>query len=156
MFGVVALAGLMLALPQITQAGTPPKIDSRYVINGGEVYDTKSDLTWQRCSVGLHWIEGLGCKGVAKKEFTFDEAQHQATKKWRIPNKVELSSLTVIKNKGPKIDLVAFPDMTEGMGYWTSQPLTSKLAWDIHFDDGEVYDTYRSDDRALRLVRSGR
>jgi hypothetical protein len=93
MFGLVVFAGLALVLPQIAQAGTPSKTDSRYVINGGEVYDTKTNLTWQRCSVGLHWGEGRGCTGAGNKVFTFDEVPYQATKRWRIPDKDELSSL---------------------------------------------------------------
>lgn len=153
---LLLLAGLVLMIPPPAKADTSSKINSRYVIKGGEVYDTRTNLTWQRCSVGLHWTERSGCKGAAKKEFTFDEAQHQATKNWRIPNKDELASLVVEKRKCPQIDLDAFPDMIEGQWYWTSQPLTSKLGWDVHFDEGETYETYRSDERMLRLVRSGR
>lgn len=150
------LAGLVLMTMPSAKADTLSKINSRYVIKGGEVYDTKTNLTWQRCSVGLHWTERSGCKGSAKKEFTFNEAQYQATKAWRIPNKEELESLIVEKSKGAQIDLDAFPDMIEGLWYWTCQPLTLKLGWDVHFDDGEAYEAYRSDERMLRLVRSGR
>jgi hypothetical protein len=153
---LLLLAGVAILISLPAKADTTSKINSRYVINGGEVYDTKTNLTWQRCSVGLHWTERSGCKGAAKKEFTFDEAQYRATKIWRIPDKEELESLIVEKRKGAKIDLDAFPDMKEGMEYWTCQPLTLKLGWSVNFDDGENYDTYRSDELMLRLVRSGR
>jgi hypothetical protein len=147
--------GLALLLPSLAHAEAAGS-DFRFVIKGGEVYDTRTNLTWQRCSVGLHWTKRGGCMGVAKKEFTFADAQQQATKNWRVPGKDELESLIADKRKGTRIEVEAFPDMEEGTWYWTSEMFTNKLGWDVHFDDGEAYETYLSDERMVRLVRSGK
>ena len=50
---------------------------ARYVLKGGEAYDKKTDLTWQRCSIGQRWKEGTGCVGVIK-QLDWDESMKQA------------------------------------------------------------------------------
>jgi hypothetical protein len=40
---------------QNNQDEDTPKARTRYDIKGGEVFDKKSNLTWQRCSVGQTW-----------------------------------------------------------------------------------------------------
>lgn len=85
-------------------ASTQAKTNSRYVINGGEVYDQNTDLTWNRCSVGQHWRDGVGCVGVIK-EFTFGEALQLADGTGHVPNKDELGTLIdyeQLKNKQPQ------------------------------------------------------
>ena len=115
--------GLSFAADKKHKSGNAQaKPNSRYVINGGEVYDQKTDLTWNRCSVGQHWREGTGCVGVIK-EFTFGEALQLADGTWHVPNKDELGTLIDyerLKNKQPPmIDVVAFPDMDfSKLVYW--------------------------------------
>jgi len=135
-----------------------PKANSRYVIKGGEVYDKKTDLTWQRCSVGQHWQESGGCAGDVKT-FRFSEALRQASGAWRVPSKAELRSLLVHKQKGKqksRIDEIAFPDMDENkLLYWTNMPMDAH-GWYIRFSDGYIsYGAYRESEAAVRLVRSG-
>jgi hypothetical protein len=144
-------------------AQNAPVANPRYVIQGDTVYDKKTDLTWQRCSVGQQWAEGTGCVGVVKT-FTFEDAQRQGDGTWRAPAKKELATLIDQKRKTqrqpPTIDVDAFPGMDlKKLVYWTST--TDKadgvsLAWDVNFlvGDSKYYD-FRSFTNAVRLVRSG-
>jgi hypothetical protein len=120
------------------------------------VYDTKTDLTWLRYSVGQDWVDGLGCIGV-KKIFTFNEAQQQANEIWRVPSKSELSSI-IEEYRDPTIDQDAFPDMTEGLCYWTSTEDNDEYAWyvSLGFSRGYVGARDRENTCAVRLVRSGK
>jgi hypothetical protein len=135
---------------------TSAQTKARFQINGDEVYDTKTDLTWLRYSVGQDWADGLGCIGV-KKIFTFNEAQQQANGIWHVPSKSELSSI-IEEYKDPTIDQDAFPDMTEGLGYWTSTEDNDEYAWyaSLGFSRGNVRCKHRENLYAVRLVRSGR
>ena len=128
---------------------------SRYVVQGGEVYDKKTDLTWARCSVGQHWKEGIGCAGIVKT-MTWDEAQRQGGGVWRVPTKDELLTLVATACKNPSINEDVFPDMDlEKPWYWTSTTDGASVAWDVYFPDGTVYNHYRTDTLAVRLVRGG-
>ena len=149
------IMGLMLTLivgstfAQATSAANP-----RYVIRGGEVYDKKTDLTWQRCSVGQYWVEGTGCVGIVK-EFTFDDAQRNDRAGWRVSSKDELVTLHMPKTS-IEIDEVAFPDMDPRYTwYWTSTPNGATFGWAVHFNSGSVDYYGRSYTYAVRLVRGG-
>ena len=124
------------------------------------VYDKKTNLTWQRCSVGQRWVEGTGCVGVVKT-FTFDAAKQQGDAKWRVPTKGKLATLIDWNRKTnkqkPASDEVAFPDMDlENLVYWSSTPRDASNAWFVSFERGYIYYGYRSTPRAVRLMRSGR
>lgn len=134
-----------------------PTADSRYVIQGETVYDKKTDLTWQRCSVGQRWVEGTQCVGVIKT-FTFDDVQQQGGEMWRVPTKDELATLIGQNRKTnkqkPTIDEVAFPDMNlENLAYWSRTPNGASVAWDV-FLIGNT-DAFRGITFAVRLVRGG-
>lgn len=141
-------------------AQSAPAANSRYVIQGETVYDKKTNLTWQRCSVGQRWVEGTGCAG-AIKTFTFDAAKQQADGMWRVPPKGKLATLIDRNRKTnrqkPASDDVAFPDMDlENLVYWSSTPRDASNAWFVSFERGYIYYDYRSTPRAVRLMRSGR
>lgn len=153
----VLVAGV-IASPFAYAEKHAPASKSRYVIKGGEVYDKKTELTWQRCSIGQHWKDDAGCVGVVK-EFTFDQAQQQASGQWRVPSKDELATLIDYKKaeakQKPTIDEDAFPDMDESkLWYWTSTPEGASLGRGVSFLDGVHYGG-RSEAYAVRLVRSG-
>lgn len=135
-------------------------VDSRYVIQGETVYDKKTNLTWQRCSVGQRWVDGTGCVGVIKT-FAFDAAMQQGDGTWRVPPKGKLATLIDRNRKTnkqkPASDEVAFPDMDlENLVYWSSTPRDASNAWFVSFERGYIYYDYRSTPRAVRLMRSGR
>jgi hypothetical protein len=132
----------------------------RFSIQGDTIYDTKTGLTWQRCSVGRQWVERAGCVGRIKV-MTFEDAQRQGDATWRVPTKEELASL-IDRNKGaqgqkPTIDEMVFPDMSlDRLWYWTSTPSDPSLAYYVDFHAGfTYYGGYRSDTNAVRLVRGG-
>jgi Protein of unknown function (DUF1566) len=128
---------------------------SRYVVKGDEVYDKKTDLTWQHCSVGQHWKEGAGCVGVIK-QMTWEEAKAQAQGGWRLPSKDELTTLLAANCSKPAINEEIFPDMElDKLWYWTSSENGSFLAWLVNFADGNSNSYDRTDTGAVRLVRGG-
>ncbi|EOX1813916.1 DUF1566 domain-containing protein [Vibrio cholerae] len=136
-------------------ASTPAKavvIDGRYRDNGnGTITDSKTNLTWMRCSLGQQWT-GNTCAGVAggtkwddalKTAMTFSYAGHSD---WRVPTVDELDTLVqcsegrspsvrpngefVADTSGvclgdnyqrPTINIRAFPN-TPGDYYWSSSP----------------------------------
>jgi hypothetical protein len=129
--------------------------DSRYVIQGGEVYDTRTKLTWARCSVGQEW-KNEHCVG-AVSTFTFVSAQKQASSGWRVPTKDELVTLIDPDRKSfPAIDMAAFPDMDANHPwYWSSTPNGTAIAWYVDFTDGYTSGFVDGiNTLAIRLVRS--
>jgi hypothetical protein len=129
--------------------GSPPKAhNGRFTINGGEVYDWKTGLTWQRCSGGQSLQEGH-CSGTPTR-YTFEAAQKLIGNGWRLPGPKELGSL-VNYSVNPRriIDSSAFPGMSLGpiLGYWTGESHTDCVDDDrvgcavvVNFDrGGEVF-----------------
>lgn len=128
---------------------------TRYDIKGELVYDRKTDLTWQRCSVGQHWKEGVGCVGVIR-QMSWEEAKAQAQNGWRLPSKDELTTLLAPNCTKPAINEQAFPDMElDKLWYWTSSENGSFLAWLVNFADGNSNSYDRTDTGSVRLVRGG-
>ncbi len=138
-------------------ASTPAKavvIDGRYRDNGnGTITDSKTNLTWMRCSLGQQWT-GTTCAGVAmemnwndalKTAMSYSYAGHSD---WRVPTVDELDTL-VYCSKGrrpsarpngelvfdtngrclgdnyqkPTINITAFPNTSNSL-YWSSSPGT--------------------------------
>ena len=151
-------------------------IDSRYVIKGDSVYDKKTNLTWQRCSVGQKW-DGARCAGNAER-FTFDDAHNLGDQAWRVPTKDELASLIDQNRKAkglkPMINITVFPNSE--VVYWSSTIDTGKSnliagifakstkstldpslthGWLVHFNAGDVFSMMRGGTFAVRLVRVG-
>jgi hypothetical protein len=141
--------------------------DPRYVINGGEVYDKETNLTWQRCSVGQRW-GGASCIGVIRN-LGWGETMQQANGSWRLPSPNELLSLLTANCKNPGVNKDAFPDMDtddfHNNWYWTNETfppegLNSGRTTRVAFKDGslaysdKVYQL--GHELAVRLVRSGR
>lgn len=131
--------------------------NSRYQINGDEVYDKVSDLTWQRCSVGQSWKESGDCTGTPRT-FTFQEAQQQANDKWRVPSKDELASLVDHdRAEFPVIDVEAFPGMKDSIPeYWSSTSDGDERSWDVRFSEGGMVNDVIGYRFAVRLVHSGK
>jgi hypothetical protein len=63
--------------------------------NGSMILDTKTNLVWQRCSVGQTWNKLKGCIGESTI-FTFDQVKKLGKKNgWRVPTIRELQSLRI-------------------------------------------------------------
>jgi hypothetical protein len=147
---------VLLILAGFASVSAHAAADARYVVNGGEVFDKNTNLTWQRCSVGKNWQDGAGCVGSIRI-FNFDEAQQQAGGKWRVPTQDELATLIDRDRKEfPAIDAEAFPDMDQNNPtYWSSTPSSDGRAWDARFSTGSMTDDTSGYRFAVRLVRSG-
>ncbi|WP_283744847.1 DUF1566 domain-containing protein [Sideroxydans sp. CL21] len=146
---------------QKNQVNVSGKENLRYVVKADTAYDKKTDLTWQRCSVGQQWKQGAGCVGIIK-QFTFDEAQQQGNEVWRVPSKEELSTLIDQKkaesNQRPAIDDTTFPDMdVRNLSYWSSTTDGVLGGWFVPFDGGAAYtSSITGTTLPVRLVRDGK
>ncbi len=131
-----------------------PTPTTRYVITGGKVYDQETHLTWQRCSVGQQWKDGVGCVGTIQ-QLTWDQAMNKAGAGWRVPTVRELRSLVSLTCKNPWINEEAFPNMElDKLAYWSSNKVeddaTHSIA--IYFDYNQVGFSLPSSKFAVRLV----
>jgi hypothetical protein len=137
----------------------------RFVVNGNEVYDKKTNLTWQRCNYGQTWDEhNRWCKGVTKHQ-TITQASAEVAKEmksWRIPEISEVLSLLQVACENTKVrdaHSAVFPEILSDTHYLSysiredqksvnaAQCFGSKV---FNFGVGKGYAA------ALRLVRSGR
>jgi hypothetical protein len=157
----LALASLIalnaLAMKPLWAACDPPQsstaTSARYDIKGSEVLDRLTHLTWQRCSVGQHWKEDLGCVGVIR-QMSWQDAMSREAGGWRLPTIDELKTLIAAGCSDPAINEQAFPDMElYKLWYWTSTD-TGSSVWYVAFGTGTVHNADRTDLNAVRLVRS--
>ena len=118
------------------------------------VTDSKSGLTWQRCSAGQSFAAGT-CSGTVNL-YTHEEALAYAKTQtgWRLPSVKELSGLVDSSVIGPAINAAAFP-ATPSNYTWASSPYASDpaSAWVVYFADGGVSVSSRSNSYHVRLVK---
>src|SRR4051812_9561251 len=132
---ILAMSAMMSSPGWSACDGAAPPADSRYTVKGDKVYDATTNLTWQRCSYGLHWSDTTGCGGVVGG-VTWDGAMSAPPEGWRLPTIDELKSLIVIGCDSITIDKAAFPDIEIGKSiYWTSSTYGSS-SWIVDFDGG--------------------
>lgn len=103
------------------QAGVLRAQSGRFIVTGGEAYDRKTGLIWQRCSAGRAWQAGR-CAGQLRKLTWFDAMALQDGK-WRVPTQPEMQSLFEQRAAYPKIDTQVFDQTPEDVYYWTSTRL---------------------------------
>jgi hypothetical protein len=128
---------------------------TRYEMNGADVLDKETGLTWQRCSVGQKWQEGQGCTGTVEA-FQWKDASRQARGGWRLPTRDELLTL-VSKACSPSINPDAFPGLDPlKLWYWSSEQTDKDLAWLVQFGGGATFNGYQTSENAVRLVRGGK
>jgi hypothetical protein len=130
------------------------------LIQGDTVYDKTSNLTWQRCSLGMKWDAAANkCTGT-KQSITFDAASEKKWDGgWRVPTIAELR--TLLEKRGPDrlfIDSKAFPDTNENgdTWYWSSTPSGDMNGWYMSYYDGSASFSFRTYAYVLRLVKSGK
>lgn len=134
--------------------------NDRYEIlsSGWEVLDKKTDLVWQRCSIGQTW-SGTTCMGYPA-DYDWQNALKAATSAggdWYLPNKRELESLVEWGCHFPAINADIFPTVTDWF-WWSSSVSVDGAAYGVHFLSGG--DTrYRKGDYMyskgnVRLVRA--
>ncbi len=119
----------------------------RYTIAAdGTVFDTMTQLTWQRAldSTARGWSDAKSyCAGLVL-----------AGAGWRLPNMKELQTLIDESATSPAIDGSAFPD-TPGEAFWTSSPLVGgpTEAWFVNFYSGVSYTNVLDNGYRARCVR---
>ncbi|MDG9670576.1 DUF1566 domain-containing protein [Hahella sp. CR1] len=154
----LSLASATVAAQEACSSEVTPT--SQFVLKGAEVYDTKTGLTWSRCSMGLTWREGSGCVGKVKIS-TLEGARHFAELQghgWRIPTIEELYSLVRRGCSEPAINAEVFPDVQdlgEGSPYWSQTPVEEVpiLYYFVDFMTGDIDGHTERFPLALRLVR---
>lgn len=135
------------------------KPDSQYTDHAdGTVTDKQTGLMWQKCTLGL---TGANCATGAASTLTWQAALASANNNtdngysdWRVPNKNELESLVEQACASPAINDTVFP-ATVSDSYWSSSPYADKYsyAWDVYFNNGNVYGHVKSTSLYVRLVR---
>jgi len=98
-FALVAKSGSQESI-QSNILSTKP----RYDINGPNITDLKTSLTWARCSIGQTWSESnQNCEGVATRLSHQESLAFISTLdgNWRLPTAIELLSLVYCDNSLP-------------------------------------------------------
>ncbi len=129
--------------------------DTRYQLSGGQAYDSTTDLTWERCSVGQRWTEGRGCTGKAAR-LNWKQATERGADGWRLPTHAELGTL-VAKGCSPTINPTVFPGMDPSSPwYWSSTSVEAETAWVVSFSGAPPYGSERKGRFPVRLVKTGK
>lgn len=125
-----------------------------YLQQSSGVYDAKTGLMWQKCSVGQ---EGVACKGKPKL-MTIPQAVEYAaqfsTKNagWRLPTVDELSTLLQAKCIEPKINQFVFPNALS-VATWTSTTNDGSGYLVVDLANGYVDPVNLNTPKAVRLVK---
>ncbi|WP_230656467.1 Lcl C-terminal domain-containing protein [Psychrobacter sp. I-STPA10] len=128
------------------------KPNSRYQIltSGSEVLDKKTNLIWQRCSLGYTW-NGTTCKydeKIGETTYTWQEALKASQalgNGYRLPNIKELESLAE-RSCSPMINEKMFPDISiirlgghRWVQFWSSSArFTSKNSGRMAYSFGYI------------------
>ncbi|WP_158273204.1 DUF1566 domain-containing protein [Limnohabitans sp. WS1] len=161
LFASLLAATLFASTVRAQICPTWPTAD-RFTLNGAEVIDKRTGLTWKRCSEGQNW-NGSTCTGSAtlhnhEAALTLAKAANtsQSATLWRLPNVKELASLADNGCQPPAIDNMAFP-ATPPSSFWSSSPDVgdASYAWYVYFGYGNVYRLDRGNHYVhVRLVRA--
>ena len=133
----------------------------RFQLRGGEAFDTRTGLTWRRCSAGTSWNDRRGCEGETAY-VGLDDAMRIAASLgggWRVPSGPELESLIDFDCGRPVVDTTVFPDVRpteEGMAkYWTTNPVgVIDLYYNFDLIDGHADGNTRGMQLAVKFVRA--
>lgn len=137
---------------------------ARMTDNGdGTITDSKTKLTWMRCTMGMVW-DGKACTKTPINyhwrdiqdeldEFVYDGG-YAGKKDWRLPTRKELESIIEPACKSPSLDTKTF-SYTPSSFYWSTDiyPDNDKWVWVVGFLYGGSYLSHKRDSWHLRLVR---
>lgn len=148
--------------------------------NNGSVTDIKTNLIWQRCSVGQTWT-GQTCTGEAAT-FNWNDAIQLAKDGWRLPTVDELNTLVFCSSgqrkisdhkegkysadsdgscqngfAQPAINSFIFPNVPDNpILFWSStQTNAASDAWYVSFFAGSIEHRGKHHKLRVRLVRAG-
>jgi hypothetical protein len=140
--------------------GLGPSGQKRFILNGDDAFDSKTGLTWKRCSLGAKAGGDRGCAGE-KAFVNFDQALRSAKAEgggWHVPSGPELESLIDVSCGNPVVDVSVFPDIRpdiEGAAeYWTTNEVgVANLIYYFDFMTGRADGHSRGFQLAVRLVK---
>ena len=135
---------------------------SAFVDNSNNtITDNTTGLMWKKCSEGLSgatcatgsassltWRQGLSaCEADTTAGYT----------DWRLPNRLELSTIVNLQNASPAINTTYFP-ATQSSSYWSSStnqlPGSQSNAWYVSFNNGSMSTPYtKTSSNYVRCVR---
>lgn len=153
---LASVSGISYAVCNTTITPTAPNSRYQLLNNATEVKDLKTNLIWQRCSLGQTW-SGTSCTGTAT-QYTWADALKTAQSiggSWRLPNIKELQSLVERACSAPAINEAIFSN-TSSDAYWSSSmyPHDSDFVFIVNFKfggDGNFY--FKSGNYYVRLIR---
>jgi hypothetical protein len=128
----------------------PLDADKRYTVSADTTYvtDLVTGLVWQRDPVQQYDLPSATSYCAT---LTLGGCMQ-----WRVPQRVELTTLIDHAFMGPAIDPNAFP-VTPVAGYWSATPQTSaNNAWEINFDNGNTFWNPTSTLNDVRCVYGGK
>jgi hypothetical protein len=122
----------------------------RYVIGEGTVYDTRTNLTWQRVVPAAMYDQADAASYCA--------ALGLGGSVWRLPTMREILTIMDLSvgPPGPTIDATAFPDTPAGF-FWsgTQYSGTPGSAWSAQFYYGFAYGNMVTDTSYVRCMHQG-
>lgn len=133
-------------------------------LNNGTVRDDRTNLVWQKCSVGQTWSPNSpDCTLGSPTTHNFVSALYTcrnlnlADRTWRLPNVHELRSLLEFSSSaGAKIDPVAFPNTPAiSSQYNASNSIPHAQVFKVNFTDATINTTALSTQSYLRCVSDG-
>jgi hypothetical protein len=138
---------------RLVSAASPP-IQPRYAVSvdGTEVTDRETILTWRRCSEGQSYDGRGSCMGSATL-FTHEQALLHAKDQagWRLPNVKESASLV----HNSTFDAAAFPATPDAF-FWTASTggyYGPSTVWIASSSSAAIEGAYRTETHPVRLVR---
>lgn len=162
--GVLGLASSAMAQTCNSSILTENPNGIYQVNNDGTVTDIRTELIWQKCSLGQ---SDANCSGGSAQTYTWAgalQAAQQANsndgllghKDWRLPSIAELGTLAEKSCSDPAINASTFPN-TQPAKYWSASPLSAGdgHAWHVNFSYGSDGYDLKDDGAYVRLVRGG-
>jgi hypothetical protein len=134
--------------------------ERRFVTENHIIIDLEKKIEWLRCSVGQRW-DGSKCMGeivnlsLEMVPMAIKIANEQLGGDWRLPSKVELTSIVCKQCPSPKINKEIFPN-TDNAPYWTGDQsiFNSNFYVSVNFHTGFTFNRFSPiKELAVRLVR---
>ncbi len=132
----------------------------------GTITDTKTDLMWMRCTMGMLW-KGGSCTDVAAN-FVWQDVKYDIEDMdrkggyagftdWRLPTLKELESIVEHRCIDPAINAEVFPN-TPSTGFWsaTKDAYHTPGVWLVYFLHGKSYMGNNQHEWKVRLVRDAK